>query len=190
MTTRLPPQPFGVNIAIIQNDRILLTLREDFEIWCLPGGGMDPGESFGQAALRETREEVGLDVRLTRLVGLYARPGWYGAGVYVALFAAEITGGTMRLQADEVLEARWFSRAELPEAFLQSHRQRVLDALDGLSGIVRAQAAHWPFDPDMPREELYALRDRSGLSRREFYLRAIASIPVGEDVIEVAGVAG
>ncbi len=183
----MSPQPFGVNIAIIQNERILLTLREDFEVWCLPGGGIDPGESFGQAALRETREELGLDVRLTRLVGLYSRPGWYGAGTYVALFAAEIIGGEMRLQPEEVLEARWFSRDNLPEAFLQAHRRRTLDALDGQCGIVRSQTAHWPFDPDIPRAELYALRDRSGLSRREFYLRAIASARLEEEIVEVEG---
>ncbi len=177
-------QPLGVNIAIVRQGRILLTLREDFEVWCLPGGGVDPGESFGQAALRETREELGLEVRLTRLVGLYSRPGWYGAGTYVALFAAEITGGSLRLQPEEVLDARWFARAELPHAFLQAHRQRVLDALDGLSGIVRAQVFHWPFDPNIPRAELYAMRDRSGLSRREFYLRAVAAIPQGESRIE------
>lgn len=181
----MSPQPFGVNVAIIQDHRILLTLREDFEVWCLPGGGMDLGESFGQAAQRETREELGLDVRLTSLVGLYARPGWYGAGLYVALFAAEIAGGELRLQREEVLEARWFSRSELPTAMLHSHAQRALDALDQRKGIVRAQKAHWPFDPNLPREELYAMRDRSGLSRQAFYLQALASIPMEEDIIEV-----
>ncbi|GAB4529336.1 MAG: hypothetical protein Fur0018_15870 [Anaerolineales bacterium] len=181
----MSPQPLGVNIAIIQNNRILLTLREDFEVWCLPGGGIDPGESFGQAAVREAREELGLDVRLTHLVGLYARPGWHGAGTYVAVFAAEIAGGTMKLQPEEVLEAHWFARHELPDAFLQAHRQRALDALDGLSGIVRAQVIHWPFDSNIPRAEIYAMRDRSGLPRREFYLRTIAAISAEEDLIEV-----
>ncbi len=177
--------PLGVNIAIIQNERILLTLREDFEVWCLPGGGVDPGETFGEAALRETREELGLEVRLTRLVGLYSRPGWYGAGTYVALFAAEIAAGKLRLQPEEVIEARWFSRQELPAAFLQSHRRRVLDALDGLHGIVRSQKAYWPFDADLPRAELYAMRDHSGLSRRDFYLRTIANVRMDEEIVEV-----
>ncbi len=61
----------GVTVAVIDEDRILLTKREDFEVWCLPGGGVDPGESVAQAAIREAREETGLEVQLTRLVGIY-----------------------------------------------------------------------------------------------------------------------
>jgi len=177
--------PLGVNIAIIQDERILLTLREDFEVWCLPGGGVDPGESFGQAALREAREELGLEVRLTCLVGLYSRPGWRAAGAYAALFAAEIAGGSLRLQVEEVLEARWFARSELPDTWLQGHRQRALDALDALHGVVRAQTLPWPFPPDIPRADLYAMRDRSGLPRREFYLRAVSAMPKEASRLEV-----
>ncbi len=39
---------FGVGIAIIQESKILLTLREDFEVWCLPGGAVETGESLAQ----------------------------------------------------------------------------------------------------------------------------------------------
>ena len=65
--------PFGTSVAILKDNRVLLTKREDFEVWCLPGGGVDPGESIPQAAIREAREETGLTVHLTRLVGLYGR---------------------------------------------------------------------------------------------------------------------
>ena len=42
--------PFlGVNVAILEDGKILLTRREDFEVWCLPGGGVDDGESVAQA---------------------------------------------------------------------------------------------------------------------------------------------
>ena len=40
----------GVNIAIFQDRKILLTKREDFEVWCLPGGAVDEGETIAQAA--------------------------------------------------------------------------------------------------------------------------------------------
>ena len=66
----------GVNTAIVRDNRILLTLRSDWEVWCLPGGGVEANESLAQAAIRETREELGFDVQLTRLVGLYSRNGW------------------------------------------------------------------------------------------------------------------
>jgi ADP-ribose pyrophosphatase YjhB (NUDIX family) len=50
----------GVNIAVIQDGQILLTQREDFEVWCLPGGEVDACESIAQAAVREALEETGL----------------------------------------------------------------------------------------------------------------------------------
>ncbi|MFW5692097.1 MAG: NUDIX domain-containing protein, partial [Chloroflexota bacterium] len=45
----------GANVAIIRGDEILLTRREDFEVWCLPGGLTEPGESLAQTARREAR---------------------------------------------------------------------------------------------------------------------------------------
>src|SRR3712207_8594830 len=51
----------SVTIAVIDGGKILLTKREDFEVWCLPGGGVDPGESVAQAAIRDrksTRSEL------------------------------------------------------------------------------------------------------------------------------------
>lgn len=43
--------------------------------WSLPGGKMEAGESIDQAAIREVKEETGLDIRLKRVVGLYSKPG-------------------------------------------------------------------------------------------------------------------
>ena len=159
----------GVNTAILREGRILLTLRPDFEVWCLPGGTVEPEESLAQAAVRETREEVGYEVRLTRLVGLYSRNGWIDHGLHVAVFAAEITGGELAIQAGEVLEARWFTADEVPEAMLLGHRQRALDALAGVSGAAWYHDSEWPFAPGLTRRELYEQCERSGLSRAEFY---------------------
>jgi ADP-ribose pyrophosphatase YjhB (NUDIX family) len=58
-----------VNVAVLQNNRILLTQREDPETWILSSGGVEDGESIAQAALRETREDTedtGLEVDLDR----------------------------------------------------------------------------------------------------------------------------
>ncbi|HXF60662.1 MAG TPA: NUDIX domain-containing protein [Caldilineaceae bacterium] len=76
----------GVNVAIFQDNHILLTKREDFEVWCLPGGAVDPHESLAEAAMREALEETGLTVHLTRLVGVYSQPEWL-TGNHIALFA-------------------------------------------------------------------------------------------------------
>ena len=51
-------------------------------------------------------------------------------------------------------------------------RQQILDALHGLGGsVVRSQYAPWPFEQGITRRELYAMRDQSGLSRQQFYMR-------------------
>jgi ADP-ribose pyrophosphatase YjhB (NUDIX family) len=165
-----------VAVAILDDNRILLIKREDFEVWALPGGAVDAEESLAQAAVREAREETGLLVSLTRLVGVYSRPHWDHGGDHVVLFAAASIGGVLLQDADgEVLEARSFARHELPEALVPWHRQRLCDALDGVGGgVAWSQATIWPFAQGMTPHELYNLRDRSGLSPQQFYARCLA----------------
>ncbi len=161
----------GATVAIIQAGQILLTKREDFEVWCLPGGAVDPGESVAQAAIREAFEETGLEVQLTRLVGVYSKPGWSGGSLHLILFAAQPVGGRLQPAAAEVLDARYFARDALPEPLLLGHREQILDALNGVSGVARAYTANWPLKQPMTRQELYQARDRSGLSRQQFYIQ-------------------
>jgi len=175
----------GVNTAVLQDERILLTRRADFDVWCLPGGGVEPDESLAEAALRETLEEVGLHVRLTRLVGLYSRPGWVNQGLHVAVFAAQVTGGALNIQPDEVLEARFFTEAELPEAMLLGHRRRALDALHGAAGVVWFSDAEWPYPPGVSRQDIYQLAGESGLTTREYYLQYVGKPGPRGEILEV-----
>lgn len=160
----------AVNVAVIHQGQVLLTKREDFEVWCLPGGGVEAGESLAEAALRETQEETGLEVELTRLVGTYSRLGGF-PDIHAILYTARPIGGEIRLQPGETVEVRYFSLAELPTEMLFGQRQRILDALNGSSGISLRQELHLPV---ITRAELYAERDRSGLSRQEFYQQRLA----------------
>lgn len=175
----------GVEIAIFDGDSILLTMREDFEVWCLPGGAVDPNESLADAARREAREETGLEVELMRLVAMYSRLGWHDH--HVALFAARIAGGTLTPDPREVVEARFFSRTALPEPMLVGHDRRAADAFSGASGIVRTELFSVADAPDVNRAQLYALRDQSGLSRRDFYLNSIALLQRYDSLIELPG---
>jgi ADP-ribose pyrophosphatase YjhB (NUDIX family) len=184
---RLTMPILGVNIAIIQERKVLLTKRRDFEVWCLPGGEVDPGESLAQAAVREAREEVGLEVQLERLVGIHSRPQWLSIGNHVVVFAARVTGGTLTLQPQEVLEARYFNRDELPEEMLLGHPQQIRDALDGVTGAVWTHNSEWIFEPGLTRQELYRLRDASHLSPAEFYLQRVARPIPGGQRCEVKG---
>ncbi len=54
--------------------RVLFCHRRDCDFWNLPGGGVESGEAPWQAVVREVREEVGLEVEVVRLAGLYAGP--------------------------------------------------------------------------------------------------------------------
>ena len=174
----------GVNTAIFHEGRVLLTKRKDFEVWCLPGGAVDTGETLAEAALRETREEVGLEVKLERLVGVYSRPGWLNGGMHIILFSASILAGELLVQPKEVLEAQFFSPGELPEAILFGHRQRIHDAMNGqYSGVAWLQDGEWPYPPEMTRKDLYSTMESSGLPPADFYFRHVGRTgPRGEQL--------
>ena len=177
----------GVNVAIIAENKVLLTKRRDFEVWCLPGGEVEAGESLAQAAVREVLEEVGLQVQLERLVGIHSRPQWLKTGGHVVVFAARVIGGELALQPAEVLEARYFSGDELPVELLLGHRQQVVDALAGVYGAVWTHNSAWNFEAGITRAEMYRLRDQSGLSPAEFYLTRVAKPLPNGNRLEVKG---
>lgn len=65
----------SVNVVVTdQTGRILLIHRTDNDNWALPGGAIDLGESMTQAAVRETKEETGIDCQVTGIVGIYTDP--------------------------------------------------------------------------------------------------------------------
>lgn len=71
------PKPNSLVVAasaVVTDDqgRILLQRRRDNDLWALPGGAMDMGESLPGTAVREVKEETGLDVEITGLVGSFA----------------------------------------------------------------------------------------------------------------------
>ncbi len=170
----------AVNIAVLHEGKILLTQREDFETWILPGGGLEDGESLAQAAIRETREETGLDVELTRLVGVYSRLGSWWDG-YMVLFAAKPVGGEIKCQEGETIAVEWFAFDELPGPLSLGHKRRIQDAIEGASGVVVLQEVKLPNIPNpLTRNELYELRDRSGLPRQEFYLQMMENMELQE----------
>ena len=78
--------------------------------WVFPGGYVDRGESLEAAAIREVKEECGLDVSLTRLLGVYSSSG---NPVILIAYVGEVAGGSLKLD-EEGLDARAFPPTEVP----------------------------------------------------------------------------
>jgi len=172
----------AVNVAVIKNGKILLTQREDFETWILPGGGVDEGESVAQAAIRETKEETGLDVELTKLVGIYFRRSKIFDD-HIVLFTAKPVDGKIKCQPGETIAIEWFPYNRIPSSLSIGHQRRINDVISGVGGgVCVTQNMTLPNFPKVARKELYALRDKSGLSRQEFYLHLTEGATYDEEV--------
>ncbi len=101
--------------TIITDDRarILLVRRAiepGYGKWVCPGGYVDRGEEVQAAAIREAREECGVDVRLDRLINVYS---YSGRAPVIIVYAATMTGGCLECD-DEGLEARFFELDQIP----------------------------------------------------------------------------
>lgn len=99
--------------------KVLLTRRSDNGLWCLPGGGMDPGESAVECCLRESMEETGLEVQVNHLIGVYTSPHLiieYPDGnrnqSITLIFEAEVVGGKLSV-TDETTEVGYYSQEQI-----------------------------------------------------------------------------
>jgi ADP-ribose pyrophosphatase YjhB (NUDIX family) len=107
----------GANAAIFdQNGKILLMKRTDNQKWCMPCGLNEVGESPEQAAVREAKEETGLDVRVLELVGVYTRfpDAEYTPYTLVStVYLCQIIGGILQ-RSHEDLGLEYWHLDEVP----------------------------------------------------------------------------
>ena len=139
--------PFTIGVfATILDERghALLCHRRDADFWCQPGGGLERGETPWRGIVREVKEETGLDVVVTRLIGVYC---WPDVDEVIFSFRCEAIGGSLALN-DEARDLRYFALDALPVNLFVEHAERLRDALDdGRTALLRE-----PAGPSAPEE--------------------------------------
>ena len=112
--------------AVLPRDdgRVLLCRRRGGRSWVLPGGSAEPGEPPWEAAVRETREETGVEIAVERLVGVYVKRDEHDL---VFAFRCRHERGSPS-PSEERAEVEWFARDEFPDELSGYDRCRIEDA--------------------------------------------------------------
>ena len=104
----------AVVVLVTGSDKLLFVQRgaePQIGKWCFPGGYVDRGEEVRAAARREVREETGLEVEITGLIGVYSLPS---NPVIVIAYSGSVTSGAL-VAGTDAEDAGWFDVSELPE---------------------------------------------------------------------------
>ena len=102
--------------------------------WTTPGGRVELGESPLDALKREVLEESGFDVVAEELVGVYSKPK---KDDLVLFFRARVIAQNPWQPTEEIAQMGYFGRGNLPKPMGLAARTRIIDALDGIKGIMR-----------------------------------------------------
>jgi len=141
----------GVTAVVInERDEVLLQLRRDSKTWAPPSGGVEPGETVADTAIREVNEETGISVEPDRVVAVLSG-GDYSvtypngdkmATVTTVFRCRPLATEAPRVNDDESLDIRYFPRDALPDNMLPRHKRIIAHALANDSSAY--------FDPPAP----------------------------------------
>jgi phosphatase NudJ len=115
--SRLATPTWSFALALVKRGHrfLLVHERKHGQGWYFPAGRVEPGETFAEAAIRETREEAGIDIALEGILRIQHSPRPDGQRLRVFFLARQVDDAPPKSQPDEhTLEARWFSVDELP----------------------------------------------------------------------------
>ena len=120
----------AAGVLLVEKGDVLLVKRK-YEpragAWCIPAGFMEAGESPEQSAVRELREETGLECRLTGLFGVYAGFDDPRVRAVLILYTAERTGGEL-VAGDDAIDVGWFPLSDPPDDIaFAAHRQALVE---------------------------------------------------------------
>lgn len=117
-----PTQPFlpGTCAAILNNTgKVLLHKREDNNLWTLPGGKIEIGESISDCCKREIKEEIGLKVKIKKIIGIYTSPDYtfdFGGGFiyqpFVVAFLCTTDDENFAMN-HESTDIKWFDKKDV-----------------------------------------------------------------------------
>lgn len=120
-------------VSIVKDGKILLLRRKDNKKWTMPGGTLEFGESLIDCATREVKEEAGLEVKITDIIGTYTNPNIivaYSDGEvrqeFTVLYFGEFMGGDVSMD-DESTEYRWVNLNDIQTLELADSQRRRLD---------------------------------------------------------------
>jgi len=114
------------SIIFGKQNNVLFCHRRDYDLWNLPGGGLEKGEAPWECAVREVKEETGLDVKIERLSGIYNKPE---KNEIVFQYICKIIGGKITLN-DEADKIEYFVFNDIPKNTCKKHTERIKDVLD------------------------------------------------------------
>lgn len=125
-------------VAVVRDDqgRLLLIHKTDNDLWALPGGGHEIGESIADSVVREVKEETGYDVEVTGLSGTYTNPRHvmaYDDGEvrqqFSLCFRARLMGGALQTSS-ESKAVEWVAPTDVDELPMHpSMRERIRHGL-------------------------------------------------------------
>jgi 8-oxo-dGTP diphosphatase len=141
--------------------RVLLCQQsQGHRLWGLPGGRIRPGESPVRAAIRDIREETGMETEIIDLVGIYQLTGdTCGENlpdVLMHVFRGRCERGEATVNAPgRICRLSWHDPADLPEPITATTRAAIADAVADRSGVVRVVQRNK--EPELPEAELVAV---------------------------------
>lgn len=115
----------GVGVMVLRGNKILLGKRSineetaDTELkgegtWTMPGGKIEYGESFEETAIREVKEETGINLKNVKVICINNDKNEHAHFVTIGLFSEEFEGEVQVLEPDEITEWKWFDLEDLP----------------------------------------------------------------------------
>lgn len=124
-------------IIVNDKDELLLQKRKDDGYWSLHGGIMEIGETYKEAVIRETYEELSIDIEVIDCIGIYhdpekVFPSGDKAHIICAVFLAKHVSGDFSLDSNEVTDLKFFRYDNLPNIKAKDHLDAIHDYYKGI----------------------------------------------------------